>query len=297
MTNSPSIMKSLRAHRDGWLFVSPLVLGFGLFFFVPLISVFFYSASQWNLLSKQSTFVGLANYTDVLFRDGSFWKVLGNSLTFTAGLVPLNMALALVLALALTQPFRGRVVFRTIFFAPVVTAGVAWAIVWGFLLQAESGAINQMLAAIGIQGPNWLRDPNWAMFSVVVTRVFKSVGLNMLLYMAALQSIPRELYEAARMDGAKAWGRFWHITWPMLAPMTLLVAIVTTVGSLKVFDHIYLMTRGGPENATLVLAFYIYQQAFNFFQIGYASALAVVLLFLCAGLASLQWLISRRTAQ
>ncbi len=294
---APRTKLTLRAREAiaGWLFVSPITIGFLIFFVGPLIAVVGYSLTEWNLLTRQSTFVGMDNYVDALSQNPDFWHVLKNSLVFAAGLVPLNMALALTLAIALSRPFRGVVIFRTIFFAPVVTAAVAWAIVWSFLLQGESGAVNQMLAVVGIDGPNWLRHPDWAMFAVIVTRVFKTVGLNMILYIAALQSIPRDYEEAARLEGASGWQVFRLITWPLLAPTTLVIMVITVVGSLKVFDHIYLMTGGGPENGTLVLAFYIYEQAFEFFNVGYAAALAVILFVLIVALTITQVILKQRS--
>lgn len=290
----PPLTLRTRDALVGWLFVSPITIGFLIFFVGPLVAVLGYSLTEWNLLTQQSTFVGMDNYADALGRNPEFWTVLRNSLVFAAGLVPLNMALALTLAVALSRPFKGVVIFRTIFFAPVVTAAVAWAIVWTFLLQGESGAVNQMLALIGIDGPNWLRHPDWAMFAVIVTRVFKTVGLNMILYIAALQSIPRDYEEAARLEGASGWQVFRLITWPLLAPTTLVIMVITVVGSLKVFDHIYLMTEGGPENGTLVLAFYIYEQAFEFFNVGYAAALAVILFLLIVLLTITQVILKQR---
>lgn len=281
-----------REGLEAWLFVSPIFSGFLIFFLGPLIAVFYYSLTEWNLLSQRSTFVGFQNYKDAWQSNSDFWLVLKNSFIFAAGLVPLNIVLALVLALALSTAFRGAVFFRTVFFAPVVTSGIAWVIVWKFLLQEDSGAVNQMLAFIGIDGPNWLREPDWAMVSVIVTRVLKMVGLNMILYIAALQSIPRHYVEAARLEGASGWQVFRMVTLPTLAPVTLMITIVTLVGSFKVFDHIYLMTNGGPENGTLVLAFYIYQRAFEFFQIGYASALAVIMFLVIMGLTLIRVLLS-----
>lgn len=202
---------------SGWAFIGPLLLGFGLFFVGPLIAIFGYSLTEWNILSQRSTYVGLENYRNILFDNPEFWQVLKNSLIFAGGLVPLNVALSLALALALNRAFRGVILFRTLFFAPVVTAGAAWAIVWTFLLQKESGGINQMLALIGIEGPNWLREPNWAMVSVIITRVLKNVGLNMILYLAALQTISRDYRElrcsmapAAGRYSAISPGRYWH---------------------------------------------------------------------------------------
>ena len=277
----------------GFLFISPQLTGFLLFVIGPLVAVIVYSFQQRNLLSGTVTFVGIQNYVDALASNPIFWKVLLNTLVFTAGLVPLNIALALALALLLNKPFRGVTFFRTLFFAPVVTSAVAWAIVWRFMLQGESGSINQFLALAGIDGPNWLREPAWAMAAVIGTRVIKNVGLNMIIYLAALQGIPREYGEAAAIDGASRWQVFRKITFPLLAPTTLVVTVITVVGSLKVFDHILLMTRGGPENATLVLVYYVYQQAFEFFQIGYASTLAVVLFVVTIVLTAVQWFLRK----
>ena len=279
---------------EGWLFVSPTLIGFLIFFLGPLIAVIIYSLSEWNLLSQQMTYIGTANYQDALTQNPDFWHVIRNSVIFAAGLVPLNMTLALALALALCRPGRGVVFFRTAFFAPVVTSAVAWAIVWKFLLQGEAGAVNQMLATVGIDGPNWLREPDWAMAAVIVTRVLKMVGLNMILYIAALQSIPRDYEEAARLEGAGNWQIFRMVTWPLLAPSTLIIRVITTIGSFKVFDHIYLMTGGGPENGTLVLAFYIYEQAFEFFNVGYASALAMIMFAIVLVLAVVQIMLRQK---
>ncbi|WP_347567211.1 sugar ABC transporter permease [Mesorhizobium sp. WSM4904] len=282
---------------EGWLFVSPTLIGFLVFFLGPLLAVVYYSMTEWNLLTQQATFVGLRNFENALLENPDFWLVVRNSVIFAIGLVPLNMALALLLALALSRPFLGVVFFRTIFFAPVVTSAIAWAIVWKFMLQGEGGAVNQMLSWIGIDGPNWLRQPSWAMAAVIVTRVIKMVGLNMIIYIAALQSIPRDYEEAALLEGASRWQIFRMITWPMLAPTTLIIMVLTTIGSFKVFDHIYQMTGGGPENGTLVLAFYIYQQAFKFFNVGYASALALIMFVIVMILTLVQVMIRQRGAE
>lgn len=291
---APRLTLRAREAIEGWLFVSPIVTGFAIFFLGPLIAVVFYSMTEWNLLSQESRFVGLENYADALFVNPDFWHVVRNSLVFAGGLVPLNMALALALALALSRPFFGVVFFRTVFFAPVVTSAVAWAIVWKFLLQGEAGAVNQMLAMVGIDGPNWLREPDWAMAAVIVTRVIKMVGLNMILYIAALQAIPRDYEAAARLEGASNWQIFRMIIWPLLAPTTLVIFVITMIGSFKVFDHIYLMTGGGPENGTLVLAFYIYEQGFKYFDIGYASALAMIMFAIVLALTIVQMVLRRK---
>jgi multiple sugar transport system permease protein len=278
---------------EAWLFVSPTFIGFVIFFLGPLCAVVYYSMTEWNLLTQEAAFVGLANFQNALLENPDFWHVVSNSIIFAIGLVPLNMALALALALALSRPFFGVVFFRTVFFAPVITS----AIVWKFLLQGEGGFINQVLAIVGISGPNWLREPNWAMAAVIVTRVIKMVGLNMILYIAALQAIPRDYEEAARLEGASRRQIFRMITWPLLAPTTLVIMVITTIGSFKVFDHIYQMTGGGPENGTLVLAFYIYQQGFKFFNVGYASALAMLMFVIVMALTLVQVMLRRKGAQ
>lgn len=291
---APRLTLRMQETMEGWLFVSPILIGFLIFFLGPLIGVFLYSLSEWNLLTQRASFVGLDNYRHALSANPDFWQVMRNSFIFAALLVPFNMALALTLALALSRPFVGVVFFRTLFFAPVVTSGVAWAIVWKFLLQGDSGTVNQMLAWVGIAGPNWLREPDWAMVAVVFTRVIKMVGLNMILYLAALQAIPRDYEEAARLEGASSWQVFRMIYWPMLAPTTLIIMVITTIGSFKVFDHIFLMTGGGPENGTMVLAFYIYLQAFRFFEVGYASALSIILLGIVLALTVVQVMLRQR---
>nr|WP_246674776.1 MULTISPECIES: sugar ABC transporter permease [unclassified Mesorhizobium] len=291
---APWLSLKAREMLEAWLFVSPTLIGFLVFFLGPLVAIFYYSTTEWNLLSQQAAFVGLRNFQNALLENPDFWHVVRNSVIFALGLVPLNMALALSLALALSRPFFGVVFFRMVFFAPVVTSAIAWAIVWKFMLQGEGGAVNQMLAWIGIDGPNWLREPNWAMAAVIVTRVIKMVGLNMILYIAALQSIPRDYEEAAALEGASRWQVFRMITWPLLAPTTLVIMVLTTIGSFKVFDHIYQMTGGGPENGTLVLAFYIYQQGFKFFNVGYAAALALIMFVIVMALTLVQVMLRRK---
>lgn len=291
---APWLTLKMREAMEAWLFISPTLAGFLIFFGGPLVAVVYYSLTEWNLLTQQAAFVGLANFEDALLVNPDFWLVVRNSVVFAIGLVPLNMALALTLAMALSRRFAGVVFFRTVFFAPVVTSAVAWAIVWKFVLQGEAGFVNQVLASIGIDGPNWLREPDWAMVAVIVTRVIKMVGLNMILYIAALQAIPRDYEAAAKLEGASSWQIFRMIVWPLLGPTTLVIMVITTIGSFKVFDHIYLMTGGGPENGTLVLAFYIYQQGFQFFDIGYASALAMIMFVIVMVLTVVQLAVRRR---
>jgi multiple sugar transport system permease protein len=193
----------------------------------------------------------------------------------------------------LNSKIFGITVFRALFFAPVLTSITAWVIVWKFILQ-NNGFINQVLAILEIHGPNWLENPIWAMVAAIVTLVIKNVGVNMIILLAALKGIPHELIEAAEVDGANSWNNFRHITLPLLSPALMLVTVLTVIGSLGVFDHILLLTAGGPGHATTVLAYYIYFQAFKTYEVGYASALAVILFLVAIGLTVLQWSLRKR---
>lgn len=280
------------ANITGWLFVSPMVLGFLVLLLGPLMIAFYMSLTDWPLLGEAS-FIGLDNYT-AIFSDAEFWTVIGNTLYFAAGLVPLNIVLALGLALLLVRQLPGIGFFRTAIFVPVMTSLIVWAIVWKYLFATDSGFINQILQLFGITGPSWLYNPKLAMPVVIVTSVLKNVGLNMVLFIAALQQVPAQLYEAARIDGAGAARRFFRITIPMITPTLFLTALLTIIGSLKVFGQIYVMTQGGPGNSTKVLVYYIWEKAFKNFEFGYASALAFVLFFIIFVFTLLQWQFRKR---
>ncbi|WP_460708154.1 carbohydrate ABC transporter permease [Myceligenerans halotolerans] len=282
--------RSRAVRRDwavGYAMVAPVVLGALAFVVVPLGMVVWYSLHEWNVLAGTFTFAGTANYERLVADPGLADSLLA-SLWFSIGLVVLNITLALLLAVLLDQKLPGTTTFRTFFFSPVVVSLVAWTIVWSFLLQADGG-INGFLAFLGLEGPNWLRHETTAMISVIVVQVFKNVGLNMILFLAALQGVPAELQEAARLDGAGAWRRFRSITLPMISPTILLVSIITIVGSLEVFAQIDVLTGGGPGNSTTVLVYYLYQQAFRFNEFGYASAIAVLLFVIVLVLTLVQW--------
>jgi len=272
--------------------VSPQLLGSALFVVGPLCAVAWYSLHDWQVLSGTFTFVGADNY-DRLLADPAFRSSLRATALFSTGLVALNISLALALAVMLDQRLRGTVVFRTIFFSPVVVTLVAWTIVWGFLLQADGG-VNQMLSLVGVEGPNWLRRGDTAMVAVIVVQALKNVGLNMILFLAALQGVPEELKEAARMDGATSQRVFRSIILPLISPTLLLVSVITIVGSLQVFAQIAVLTQGGPGTSTTVLVYYLYQQAFQFKEFGFASAVAVVLFVVVLALTLLQWSLRRR---
>ncbi|MGP4672525.1 carbohydrate ABC transporter permease [Agrobacterium salinitolerans] len=283
------------ARRDslaGFLFIAPQLIGIIIFVLIPLGLVFWYSLHEWNVLANTFTYTGTQNYR-MLMEDGNLREVLGATAIFSAGLVVFNLSLALLLAVLLNQKLAGIVIFRTLFFSPVVVSLVAWTIVWGFLLQ-KNGGINGMSLMIGIEGPNWLREETTAMISVIVVQVFKNVGLNMILFLAALQGVPKELYEAARIDGAPVFKQFRRITLPLISPTILLTSIITIVGSLQVFAQIAVLTQGGPGLSTTVLVYYLYQQAFQFHFFGYGSTLSILLFVIVAVLTFAQWQMRKR---
>ena len=276
----------------GWLFVAPQTLGFLAFVVYPLVAVVYYSFHTSNLLSGVTTYAGTKNYSQLL-HDPATPSVARATVLFCLGLVAINISLALLLAVLLNQRLRGTTVFRTVFFSPVVVSLVAWTITWNFLLQ-DNGGINAILHTFGVQGPNWLRGGNSAMVSVVIVQVFKNVGLNMVLFLAALQGVPQPLLEAAEIDGAGPWRRFRSVTLPMISPTTLLATIVTVSGSLQVFAQIQILTEGGPDNRTNVLVYFFYQQAFDNHDFGYGSAVAVVLFAVILALTLMQWRLRKK---
>lgn len=276
----------------GYAFVAPQLLGVLAFVLLPLGLMFFYSFHEWNVLAGTFRFAGVENY-ERLFTDPQLAPVLTATAVFSIGLVVLNLSLALLLAVLLNRKARGTVLFRTLFFSPVVVSLVAWTIVWGFLLQ-DDGGINGLLSVVGIDGPNWLREGPTAMASVIVVQVFKNVGLNMVLFLAALQGVPAELQEAARVDGANRLQGFVRIVLPMISPTILLTSIITIVGSFQVFAQIAVLTQGGPGVSTTVLVYYLYQQAFQFHRFGYGSTLAIVLFVIVLALTIVQWVLRRR---
>jgi multiple sugar transport system permease protein len=278
------------ARRDsafGYLFTAPVLIGFAVFVLGPLISAFVFSFQEYNTFSGQSTFVGTANY-EQLASDGTLALVLRNTGVFALGVIPANIVLGIVLAVLMNQKLRGISIFRAAFFVPVVISLVAWSLVWDYLLQ-NNGGVNAILQMVGIQGPNWLADPAWAMTSIVLIQILKGAGVSMILFLAALQEVPVEITEAASVDGASKARVFFSITLPLISPTILLVSILATINALKAFAQVFLLTNGGPENATSILGLYIYQQAFQAFNVGYASTLAMVLFLVVLILTLLQW--------
>ena len=277
---------------EGFLFISPQLLGFLVFVVGPTVAIGWFALHDWNIILGTFEFVGLTNFEDML-TDRNLPTVIGASVLFAAGYVPLSIALGLLLAIAIDRAVHAAGLFRTLYFVPVVVSAVAWTIVWRLLLQ-DNGAINGLLAGIGIDGPNWLRDPGWAIATVVAVQVIKDLGVGLVIFLAALQGIPPELEDAARIDGANGRGVFRFVTFPLLTPFIFLSLILSTIGSIKSFALIFLLTRGGPGYDTTTIPFYIYQQGFQDFEMGYASALAVVLFVVVFLLTAVQFASRKR---
>jgi multiple sugar transport system permease protein len=277
----------------GWSFAAPFVLLFGIFLALPILTALVMSFTSFGLSDLQrpigTSFVGVQNYVD-LFGDPKFWKSLGNTVYFVVVGVPLTLALGLVIANALSRGItRFRTAFRVGYYLPVITSIVAIAVVWRFLLNPDVGLINVLLRNIGIDGPAWLASPALAMPSIIVMAVWRNLGFAMVVFVAGMQAIPVMLYEAAAIDGAGRWQSFRYVTLPMLRPTILFMLVITTIGYLQLFEEPFVMTDGGPLDATLSVTMYMYQQGFEFFHQGYAAAIAYVLFVIVAIVAFLQF--------
>ena len=289
-----SLGRTGRARREGvlgWLMVLSYVLGMAVFVTGPLLAVLGISMTRWSLLDSPQ-WVGLKNYAR-LAADPGFLRSAVITVLFTVGLLILNISSALALASLMNLKLRGIALFRTIVFSPVVMPVVAWALVWKFLLQPE-GPINSGLQALGAANANLLFSPTTALWTVVVIEVIKGVGLNAVIFLSALQGVPPELHEAARLDGAGPWKAFVRITLPLISPTFFLVFIITLIGALKLFTPVYVLTGGGPADATTTLIVLMFKQGFQFFEFGYASAVATVLFVIVLLLTLAQWSLRRR---
>ncbi len=286
-------MTGNRRRQERWfyLLISPWLIGFILFQGGPLLAALLLSFSNWEW-PQSPTFVGLTHFQEMTV-DPLFLKTLFNSAYYAVGSVPLGLLIGLGLALLVNRRLRGIAIFRAIFFLPVVISGVALALLWGWLFNPRFGPVNIFLGALGIDGPGWLQDKNWAMPTLILMSIWQ-VGVNMVIYLAALQQVPKALYEAAALDGADPLRRFRHITLPLISPVTLYLTIIGFIASFQVFTPTYVLTRGGPENATLTLPLYIYFNAFAWGAPGYASALAALLFILILGLTLIQFRVARR---
>jgi len=263
------------------LFLGPALMALLVFLVIPIFASFALSVTDFDVYAltdwSRARFVGLSNFQELL-SDPLFWRSLLNTLYCLVVAMPLTVAISLGVAMLINREktrFKG--LFRVVYFLPFVTNTVAIAVVWSWILNMHYGVLNWFLGLFGIAGPNWLGDPTFAMSSIIMLVVWKAIGYNMILFIAGLQNIPDFLYEAAELDGASGWQKFVHITIPMLRPTMLFVTIMMLIGYLQLFEEPYMLTEGGPLNSTLSVVLYLYRQGFRFFELGYASALAVAL--------------------
>jgi multiple sugar transport system permease protein len=278
---------------EPYLYVLPTIVGLLLFSAGAVAVSFFMSFTQWDIVSSPE-WVWLDNYVN-LWRSDLFWEVFGNTLYFIFLAVPLSVVSSLALALVANTGLRGITFFRTAYFLPVVSSMIAVALVWSWIFNPEYGLLNYLLHLLfGIRGPAWLDSTSWALPAMVIVTVWKGLGYSMVIFLAGLQNIPQDLYSAATIDGAGVWKRFRHITLPMLSPTTFFVLVITLINSFQVFEQTYVLTKGGPANSTLTMSYYIYQNAFQFFQMGKAAALSYVLFALIFGVTLMQFKVQKR---
>ncbi len=287
----------MNSKRIAWTFVTPAVFVIGVFFVLPLIASLLLSFTDFDLYAladlKNLRFIGLRNYIDVL-NTPLFWKALFNTTYFVVIGVPLSIAVSLGAALPLDSKLaRYKGFYRTALFAPVVTTVVAVAVIWRYLFHTRYGLINYALGHLGVAPIDWLGDPHWSMPAIILFAVWKNFGYNMIILLAGLQSIPQDLYEAARIDGASFWQQFRHITLPSLRPVLLLVAIITVAGYFQLFAEPYVMTRGDPLQSTVSVLYYMYEEGFKWWSLGRASAIAFILFLLILAITRLMLRIGR----
>lgn len=275
-----------------YLFLLPTIVGLLFFSLGPVIAGFLISFTNWNIFLPPQ-WLGLDNY-QILFTQDLPRKVFTNTLYYTLVNVPLNMTVALTMALLLNLRLRGVSFYRAIYFLPVVSSTVAASLIWTWLYSPNFGPINYFLSTIGIEGPPWLASTTWAMPAVIIMSVWKGFGTNMLIFLAGLQGIPQELQEAAMIDGANRWQRFWRVTWPLLTPTTFFVLVISCIASFQVFEQVFVMTEGGPAYATTVMGLFIYLNAFRYNNMGYAAAAAYILFALILAITLAQLKLQKR---
>jgi multiple sugar transport system permease protein len=277
----------------GYLFLLPNIVGFLVFTGLAVVTAFGLALTEWDLLIPPKL-IGFANYQKLLTNDPVFRQVMINTVYFVGGVVPLDIVCSLSLALLLNRPIRGMRLYRAIYFVPVVTSLIAVAIVWQWLYHSEVGLINYGLAGVGLPKINWLGSIEWAMPAVIFMSTWKAMGYYAVIFLAGLQGIPQHLYEAADIDGANSWQKFWRITLPLLSPTMFFVLVISIIQAFQVFGQIFIMTRGGPANATSTIVYFIYNNAFVWFRMGYAAAASWVLFAVIFAITILQTRWQRR---
>lgn len=277
-----NIKRKKRQGRVAFIFLLPFLTLLFLFRIIPVISIFFLSLTSYDILSPPR-WIGLLNFRELIFSSSAaariFWVSVGNTLYFTAGQVFLEMIVGLALALLVNNitKIKVRSLFTTAYYLPVVTSIVAISMIWLWLYQPQFGLFNYFLKKIGLPPQQWLADPHQAMPSVILVAVWQGAGWSMIIYLAGLQGIPQSLYESSKLDGANRWQTFWHITLPCLRPVTLFIVIMSCITALQVFTQIYVLTQGGPLNRTTTVGYYIWNNSFRFYRMGFGSAMALIL--------------------
>ncbi len=278
---------------EPYLYLGPVLLGVVIVTGGAIVASLVLGFTDWDLIGAPS-FVGLANFRQ-MFSSDLFWNVLGNTFYFVLLVVPLMMVGSLGLAVLVNRRLRGIAVFRTVYFFPVVTSMVAVAVVWSWLYNPEFGLIDFVIRSLtGHRGPQWLMSTDWAMPAIALMTAWKGIGYNMLIFIAGLQAVPVALHESATIDGAGPARRFFSITLPLLSPTTFFVLVITLIGSFQLFEQTYMLTQGGPANSTLTLSYNIYQNAFEYFRMGYATAMAYVLFAITFVVTAVQFRLQRR---
>ena len=275
-----------------YIYISPWLIGFLAFTLGPFMASLILSFTRWDMV-QPIVFTSISNYTQLIGRDPLFRRSLYNTVYFVIFSVPLQQAMCIGLALLLNQQLRGISIYRTIFYLPSVTAGVATAYLWAYLFSTHNGLLNTSLAAIGIQGPRWLMDPAWSKPALIMMSLWGG-GNAMIIYLAGLQGVPTHLHEAAKVDGATVLHRFWHVTIPMITPTIFYNLVMGFIGAFNVFTAAYVITAGGPANSTLFYMLYLYRRAFQDFRMGYASAMAWILFLIILSLTMLQLVMAKR---
>jgi multiple sugar transport system permease protein len=274
---------------EGYLYISPFLLGFLIFTAYPLFASLYLSFTSYNIISDP-TWIGLENYRRAFTQDAQFWASLARTGRYALMVVPLGIVCSLLAAILLNQGFKGTSIFRTLFFLPSITPVIASVLIWLWLLQPSIGVINYLLGLIGVPGPPWVQSTTWAVPSLVILSLWNTAGgSRMIVFLAGLQGVPQELYEAAHIDGANRWQRFWNVTVPMISPTIFFNLVISVIGALSVFSVAYIGTQGGPNYATFFYVYHLYISAFQFNLMGYASAMAWVFLVIVLALTWLQF--------
>ena len=274
-------------------FTSPWVIGFLSFGIYPIIISFYYSLCQYDVL-REPMFIGLENYRTILYEDAYFWKTIWNTLYYTIFRVPINIFLSLLIAILLNRTLKASGLIRATFFLPSLISGVALSVIWIWIFNPQIGLLNTILAFFGLKGPLWLQDENWSKLSLVIMSTWSIGGGRMLVFLAALQNVNPNLYEALKLDGGNDLQCFWHITLPLISPVIFLWSVIEVIASMQIFTEAFIMTKGGPLESTLFYNLYLYNQAFENFNMGYASALAWILLVITFVITLAQFRLSKK---